>query len=107
MAKDAYRYFRIEARELMDQLATGVLDLEKGGVGASVDLVPRLLRLAHTLKGAARVVKQARIADLIHGVEDLLAPHRDGAAALPRAQVDRKSTRLNSSHSQISYAVFC
>src|SRR5256886_5747090 len=25
----------------------------------------------------------------------------------PPAQLDRKSTRLNSSHSQISYAVFC
>src|SRR2546427_8550798 len=29
------------------------------------------------------------------------------AAALQRAYSDRKSTRLNSSHSQISYAVFC
>src|SRR2546430_12650281 len=29
-------------------------------------------------------------------------------AQLPEAQrIDRKSTRLNSSHSQISYAVFC
>src|SRR2546430_10125666 len=27
--------------------------------------------------------------------------------ARPRARGDRKSTRLNSSHSQISYAVFC
>src|SRR2546430_9966896 len=27
--------------------------------------------------------------------------------ALPRTTLDRKSTRLNSSHSQISYAVFC
>src|SRR2546430_11209489 len=26
---------------------------------------------------------------------------------LTRAEIDRKSTRLNSSHSQISYAVFC
>src|SRR2546430_13312428 len=26
---------------------------------------------------------------------------------VPRAPIDRKSTRLNSSHSQISYAVFC
>src|SRR2546430_6974143 len=26
---------------------------------------------------------------------------------VPRVQPDRKSTRLNSSHSQISYAVFC
>src|SRR5256886_9991986 len=28
-------------------------------------------------------------------------------AALPVVSLDRKSTRLNSSHSQISYAVFC
>src|SRR5205085_11186139 len=29
------------------------------------------------------------------------------AIAAARERVDRKSTRLNSSHSQISYAVFC
>src|SRR2546427_5002123 len=29
------------------------------------------------------------------------------ACAAAPAQLDRKSTRLNSSHSQISYAVFC
>src|SRR5206468_12261604 len=38
--------------------------------------------------------------------------HRDGARAEPGARdhgraEDRKSTRLNSSHDQISYAVFC
>src|SRR3712207_7196880 len=33
----------------------------------------------------------------------------DGEAAVPGAdhQLDRKSTRLNSSHANISYAVFC
>src|SRR5256885_2405481 len=32
----------------------------------------------------------------------------DSVAALtPRAEIDRKSTRLNSSHLVISYAVFC
>src|SRR5688572_32423596 len=38
------------------------------------------------------------------------APHRrpDGAASVVQGdEEDRKSTRLNSSHSQISYAVFC
>src|SRR5438270_5837724 len=30
-----------------------------------------------------------------------------GLAQRPRLRRDRKSTRLNSSHSQISYAVFC
>src|SRR2546430_3929616 len=32
---------------------------------------------------------------------------RSADASLARDRVDRKSTRLNSSHSQISYAVFC
>src|SRR5688572_32264943 len=31
----------------------------------------------------------------------------EGGAELRRVPRDRKSTRLNSSHSQISYAVFC
>src|SRR5688572_32500108 len=34
-------------------------------------------------------------------------PAREHAAQRARAPQDRKSTRLNSSHSQISYAVFC
>src|SRR3712207_7130553 len=33
-------------------------------------------------------------------------PHLDAAAGR-RPQADRKSTRLNSSHANISYAVFC
>src|SRR2546427_7805341 len=36
-----------------------------------------------------------------------MADRRTRAAAADRARRDRKSTRLNSSHSQISYAVFC
>src|SRR2546430_6550495 len=40
------------------------------------------------------------------GVEHMLAQRR--AKLLERLpRLDRKSTRLNSSHSQISYAVFC
>src|SRR5688572_31384535 len=39
---------------------------------------------------------------------DLVRVDVDGAGELdPRFGEDRKSTRLNSSHSQISYAVFC
>src|SRR2546427_2049373 len=35
------------------------------------------------------------------------APKRSCLPRCPRETTDRKSTRLNSSHSQISYAVFC
>src|SRR3712207_8570948 len=34
-------------------------------------------------------------------------PRDDSAPAAPAARRDRKSTRLNSSHANISYAVFC
>src|SRR2546430_5833004 len=36
-----------------------------------------------------------------------LAPRKRSAPSSPSTAPDRKSTRLNSSHSQISYAVFC
>src|SRR2546427_6807295 len=57
------------------------------------DRIQRLLaaELRHRADQGARV-------RMLGGVEQL--PHRQQGA-------DRKSTRLNSSHSQISYAVFC
>src|SRR2546430_5879048 len=38
---------------------------------------------------------------------DSLKPGRPEFRWAPASALDRKSTRLNSSHSQISYAVFC
>ncbi|GAA2358142.1 hybrid sensor histidine kinase/response regulator [Dactylosporangium salmoneum] len=78
--RDPLRYFRIEARELVEQLCQGVLELT-GDAGA--EAVARLLRHAHTLKGAARVVRQARLADLTHALEEILVPYRDGAEPVP------------------------
>jgi len=86
MARDQFRYFRIEARELLEQLGQGVLDLEKGR--PHPDLLPRLLRLAHTLKGAARVVKRQEIADHVHALEDALAAVRDSTEPASRDQID-------------------
>jgi two-component system, chemotaxis family, sensor kinase CheA len=56
--KDQYKYFRIEAREVLEGLNQAVLDLERGERGK--DLVGRLLRFAHKLKGASRVVRSFR-----------------------------------------------
>src|SRR2546427_3670726 len=52
------------------------------------------------------VVPSARVSGtvLVEGA-DLYAPGVDPVEV--RRKIDRKSTRLNSSHSQISYAVFC
>ena len=86
MAQDPYKYFRPEASELVDQFARGVLDLEKGATGKTA--VAHLLRLAHTLKGAARVVKQTEVANRAHAIEDALAPFRDSTDPLGRTDID-------------------
>src|SRR5580658_1514805 len=86
MAQDPYKYFRPEAREILEQFSRGVLELEKGEGGAAI--VQRLLRLAHTLKGAARVVKQPEIANRAHAIEDVLAPFRDSADGVAGEQID-------------------
>ncbi len=85
MSGDPYKYFRLEAREILAGLNQGVLDLERGAFGK--ELVGRLLRLAHTLKGASRVVRLPEVARPAHAVEDELAPFREGTAALPQERV--------------------
>src|SRR5688572_31858415 len=47
-----------------------------------------------------------RLAERLGGGQATEAPSHDHDAR-DRIRQDRKSTRLNSSHSQISYAVFC
>ncbi len=85
MQKDPYKYFRIEAKELLEGLDRGVLDLEKPATAR--DAVGRLLRVAHTLKGASRVVRQAKIGELAHAFEDALGPHREPTSATPPQEV--------------------
>jgi two-component system chemotaxis sensor kinase CheA len=85
VATDPYKYFRIEARELLEALGRGVLELEKGA--GDSDLIPKLLRLAHTLKGASRVVKLVDVAERAHAFEEVLAPYRRRSGPLPEAQL--------------------
>ncbi|WP_189113600.1 hybrid sensor histidine kinase/response regulator [Pilimelia terevasa] len=85
MPQDPLRYFRIEARELVEQLSQGILDLELEA--ADPDIVGRLLRAAHTFKGAARVVGQNALAEQAHAVEDLLMPYRQSTERVPRETV--------------------
>ena len=78
---DPYKYFRIEARELLDGLNDAAHRLERGANG--LEVVPGMLRQAHTLKGAARVVRRAGIADAAHALEELLEPFREAVQAIP------------------------
>src|SRR5688572_33092565 len=71
-------------------------------LAGGLDLALRLLALRrHGLQERVNRV-QFRVAQLAEH-----ARHRFADLCPVRPHVDRKSTRLNSSHSQISYAVFC
>lgn len=93
--KDPYRYFRVEARELADGMARSVLEWERDPEDRE-EVVRRLLRLAHTLKGAARVVGQAQIAEEAHAFEDAVAAHRAGPRGVDDllARVDAVSAHV-------------
>jgi two-component system chemotaxis sensor kinase CheA len=103
MAKDPYQYFRVEARELLDGLTQGILQLEKGASERPSDSVARLLRLAHTLKGAARVVRQPGIAEQAHRVEGILTTHRESELPLSKAQGSELLLLLDAISSQLAH----
>src|SRR5699024_11234152 len=73
----------------------------------------QLLHLVDESAGAriaeAQAALQERSGSLsrLHDALDRLVQHRVAARFIVRAVQDRKSTRLNSSHVSISYAVFC
>jgi two-component system chemotaxis sensor kinase CheA len=100
MSQDPYKYFRVEATELLEQIGKGVLELEKDPLPP--DLVPKLLRLAHTLKGAARVVKQAEIAELAHAMEDTLATLRERAGPLSQGPATALLQKLDAIGARVS-----
>src|SRR5206468_7335905 len=71
--------------------------------GARLKVAGRVFRVHATLDGVA-----AQPVPVHHERQRL--PRRDANLLLHQVEVgaqDRKSTRLNSSHDQISYAVFC
>src|SRR5688572_31913945 len=79
----------------VDVARAGVVDIGADARGAR--------RRAERAGGEARLVGAA-----VHVASGARQPGgRDVHLARQRREADRKSTRLNSSHSQISYAVFC
>src|SRR5688572_32557073 len=101
-------------REGLDDLVDRLLAEVRDGGELALRLrheVPDRLD-AGTLEAVVRADAQLELLDedVVHRATAALAAalgqHAAGAGAVVEAE-DRKSTRLNSSHSQISYAVFC
>src|SRR5437870_9130811 len=66
-----------------------------------------LFRSAPVLIRTAHVLSSRRLRAPVHCHDAALEHQFDARGVEQRRDVDRKSTRLNSSHVAISYAVFC
>src|SRR5690606_39898241 len=88
-----------EADELLTDMEQLLLNLDVDN--PDIDQLNGIFRAAHSIKGGAGTFGCfGMLADTTHLLENLLDYIR-------RKEIDRKSTRLNSSHVKISYAVFC
>jgi len=77
--------FRMEADERLAVLSKGLVELEDGAPSATIE---PLMRAAHSLKGAARVVGLDAAVQVAHAMEDVLVAAQKGKIALPPPSID-------------------
>lgn len=78
--------FRMEAEEQVRVLQQGLIELEAGSATAAT--LESLMRAAHSIKGAARIVGLDAIVNLTHVVEDRFVAAQHGRA-LTSAEIDK------------------
>ncbi len=78
--------YRMEAETQLAALNRGLVDLEPGTVDPK--RIEPLMRAAHSLKGAARIVGLDHAVKLAHAMEDVLVAAQEGRLALSAASVD-------------------
>ncbi len=83
--------FRMEAEERLAVLSQGLVALE--GTGATAEVIEPLMRTAHSLKGAARIVGLGTAVQVAHAMEDCLVAAQKGQVRLEPAAHRRASSR--------------
>ncbi len=78
--------FRIEAEAQCSVLTDGLLALESGGDISG--LLESLMRAAHSMKGAARIVELDHVVKIAHRMEDCFVAAQNNAVTLTREHVD-------------------
>lgn len=73
-----FEEFILEARETLDQAEADLLLLESEGEIGDPEIVNRLFRALHSIKGGSGFFDLAQIGALSHGMENVLSKVRDG-----------------------------
>jgi two-component system, chemotaxis family, sensor kinase CheA len=84
----ARQEFASEAEELLEALSNGVVELESQGSDVRPDLVNKIFREVHSLKGLAGMLGFTEIAELSHNLEDMLDKLRMGKIPIDRDLID-------------------
>ena len=81
--------FRVEADEHLAAMSAGLIELEKAPVsGRRAEIVEKIFREAHSLKGAARAVKLGEIESVCHALESVFAELKGNRIAASAALFD-------------------
>ena len=91
MAKEddrAREEFTSEAEELLDTLSRDLVDFEQQGKNVRPELVNKIFREVHSLKGLAGMLGFSEISDLSHSLEDMLDKLRMGKIEISKDLID-------------------
>jgi len=91
MAKEddrARAEFTSEAEELLDALSRDLVEFESHGKGVRPELVNKIFREVHSLKGLAGMLGFVDISELSHNLEDMLDRLRMGKIEISRDLMD-------------------
>src|SRR2546423_11291433 len=80
--------FTSEAEELLDTLSRDLADFEAQGTNVRPELVNKIFREIHSLKGLAGMLGFAEISELSHNLEDMLDRLRMGKIEITRDLID-------------------
>ena len=78
--------FRLEVERNRASLSDGLIALERGT--RSPQLLESLMRSAHSIKGAARIVNRTPAVEVAHAMEDCFVAVQKGRLALTSEQID-------------------
>ena len=86
--------FTSEAEELLDTLSRDLVEFESQGQNVRPELVNKIFREVHSLKGLAGMLGFADISELSHSLEDMLDRLRMGKIAISKDLIDLLYSRL-------------
>ncbi len=80
--------FIVEAREHLSNTENDLIAMEKGGDGEGSEIIDRLFRTIHSIKGASGTFGFPAVMELSHAMESVLLLFRDGRANADHGKIN-------------------